>query len=85
MTYISIPVEIEAIQFSPLTLGEIPVFTKSTSFSFTIKGGKYNCLVTVNGGEKLLIIEDDFIIRDKSGIISIMKPDDFNKKYIKKE
>ena len=85
MTYISIPEEIEAIQFSPLTLGEIPAFTKCMNFSFTVKGGKYNCLVTVNGGEKLLIIEDDFIIRDKSGIISIMKPDDFNKEYIKKE
>ena len=85
MTYISIPVEIEAIQFTPATLGLIPTFTGSTSFQFSVKEGKYQCLITVNNGVKLLVIEDDYIIKDKNGNISIMKPDVFEKTYILKE
>ena len=85
MTYISIPVEIEAIQFGSDTLGQIPTFTRCTNFQFSVKSGLYNCLVTVNGGEKLLVIEKDYILKSKEGIISIMKPVDFEKSYIKKE
>lgn len=81
--YISIPIEIEALQFTPLTLGEIPVFTKCSNFQFSLKDNKYNCVITVDA-IKLLVIEDDFIINDK-GKISVMKPNEFNSKYIKKE
>ena len=85
MTYISIPIEIEAIQFTPLTLGLIPEFTGCTSMQFSIKDNKYQCLISVNNGVKLLVIESDYIIKDKTGNISIMKPDVFERTYIEKE
>lgn len=83
--YISIPEEIEAVQFKITTMSEVVVLSRCTNFQLSQKSGQYNCLVTVNDGEKLLIVEGDYVIRDSLGKISVMKADIFAKSYIKKE
>lgn len=82
--YISIPIEIEAIQFSVATLSDIIVFTECTNFQLSKKGNLYNCLITVNG-LKLLVIEGNYVIKNQNGDIEIMTAEIFEKSYIKKE
>lgn len=82
--YVSIPVEIEAIQFSVATLPEIIIFTECTNFQLTKKGGVYNCLITVDG-VKLLLIEGNYVTKTAEGDIAVVTEEVFNKSYIKKE
>lgn len=82
--YISIPTEIEAIQFSVATLSDIIVFTECSNFQLSKKGNVYNCLITVNG-LKLLVIEGNYVIKNQNGDIEIMTAEIFEKSYIKKE
>lgn len=82
--YISIPVEIEAIQFSVLTLSDIIVFTQCTNFQLSKKNGVYNCLITVDG-VKLLLIEGNYVTKDSDGKISVLTAEVFESSYIKKE
>lgn len=82
--YISIPVEIEAIQFSVATLSDIIVFTECTNFQLTKKNGVYNCLITVNG-VKLLLIEGNYVTKNSSGDINVVTAEVFEASYIKKE
>ena len=82
--YISIPVEIEAIQFSVATLSDIIIFTECTNFQLTKKNGVYNCLITVNGA-KLLLIEGNYVTKNSSGDITVVTAEVFEASYIKKE
>lgn len=82
--YISIPVEIEAIQFSVATLSDIIIFTECTNFQLTKKNGVYNCLITVNG-VKLLLIEGNYVTKNSSGDINVVTAEVFEASYIKKE
>ena len=82
--YISIPVEIEAIQFSTATLSDIIIFTECTNFQLTKKNGVYNCLITVNG-MKLLLIEGNYVTKNSSGDINVVTAEVFEASYIKKE
>lgn len=82
--YISIPVEIEAIQFSTATLSDIIIFTECTNFQLTKKNGVYNCLITVNG-VKLLLIEGNYVTKNSSGDINVVTAEVFEASYIKKE
>ena len=82
--YISIPVEIEALQFNVANLSELVIFTGCTNFQLSKKGNVYNCLITVNG-MKLLVIESNYVIKNTSGDIEIMTADVFEKSYVKKE
>lgn len=85
MKYISIPVEIDAVQFSIATLSELVIFSGCDNFQLSSKDGVYQCLLTVNNGQKLLVVTDDYVIKDTNGRISVMKPDVFNQSYIAKE
>ena len=82
--YISIPVEIEAIQFSIATLSDIIIFTECTNFQLSKKGGVYNCLITVDG-VKLLLIEGNYVTKNSDGAIEVLTAEVFEKSYIKKE
>lgn len=82
--YISIPVEIEAIQFSVATLSDIIIFTECTNFQLTKKNGVYNCLITVND-VKLLLIEGNYVTKNSSGDINVVTAEVFEASYIKKE
>ena len=82
--YISIPVEVEAIQFSIDTLSDIVLFTECTNFQLTKKNGIYNCLITVDG-VKLLLIESNYVVKNSEGDISVVTQEVFDKSYIKKE
>lgn len=82
--YVSIPVEIEALQFNVSNLSELVVFAGCTNFQLSKKGNTYNCLITVNG-MKLLVIETNYVIKNASGDIKIMTADVFEKSYVKKE
>ena len=82
--YISIPVEIEAIQFSTATLSDIIIFTECTNFQLTKKNGVYNCLITVNG-VKLLLIEGNYVTKNSSSDINVVTAEVFEASYIKKE
>lgn len=82
--YISIPVEIEAIQFSVATLSDIIIFTECTNFQLTKKNEVYNCLITVNGA-KLLLIEGNYVTKNSSGDINVVTAEVFEASYIKKE
>ena len=82
--YISIPIEIEAIQFDITTLSDIIVFTQCSNFQLSKKSGVYNCLITVDG-IKLLLIEGNYVTKNSSGDIEVITKEIFEKSYIKKE
>lgn len=82
--YISIPVEVEAVQFKIEDVSDVVVLSRCSNFQITKKGDIYNCLITVDG-IKLLVIEGNYVIRNKEGKISVVTEDIFNKTYIKKE
>ena len=83
-TYISIPIEIEAIQFNVNTLSDIILFTECSNFQLSKKGGVYNCLITVDG-VKLLLIEGNYVVKNSEGDISVVTEEVFEKSYVKKE
>lgn len=82
--YVSIPVEIEAIQFSVKTLSDIIIFTECSNFQLSKKSGVYNCLITVDG-VKLLLIEGNYVTKNSSGDINVVTAEVFEASYIKKE
>ena len=82
--YISIPIEIEAIQFDITTLSDIIVFTQCSNFQLSKKSGVYNCLITVDG-IKLLLIEGNYVTKNSSGDIEVITKEIFEKSYVKKE
>ena len=82
--YVSIPVEIEAIQFDVTTLSDIIVFTECSNFQLSKKSGVYNCLITVDG-VKLLLIEGNYVTKNSNGNISVVTAEVFESSYIKKE
>ena len=82
--YISIPVEIEAVQFNIENVSEVVILSGCSNFQITKKGDIYNCLITVDG-IKLLVIEGNYVIKDRDGKISVVTEDIFDKTYIKKE
>lgn len=82
--YVSIPVEIEAIQFSVETLSDIIVFTECSNFQLSKKSGVYNCLITVDG-VKLLLIEGNYVTKNSDGDIAVVTEEVFESSYIKKE
>ena len=82
--YISIPIEVEAVQFNIDNVSDVVIFSGCSNFQITKKGNMYNCLITVDG-IKLLVIEGNYIVKDKDGKISVITEDIFNKTYIKKE
>ena len=81
--YITIPVEVDALQFRKDNLSELVMFTECSNFELSKKGELFNCLITIDG-TKYLVIEGNFVVKkDKS--ISVLTEDVFNKNYIKKE
>lgn len=82
--YISIPVEIEAVQFNIGNVSEVVILSGCSNFQIMKKGDIYNCLITVDG-IKLLVIEGNYVIKDRDGKISVVTEDIFDKTYIKKE
>lgn len=83
-TYISVPIEVQAMQFNANNVTELVEFTKCTAFQLVIKNNVYNCTITVNG-VKLLVLETNFVIKNTDGSIQILSQEIFNNKYIKKE
>lgn len=81
--YETIPHEVEALQFTMMTMGLIPEFTGSTSFNIFIKDGILNAYVVV-GGVKMLLILNDYIVKDK-GEILVLKQREFDANYRKIE
>lgn len=81
--YISIPVEVEALQFKFAGLSDLIGFTGSSDFQVAKKGDVYNCLIAING-LKLLVIEGDYVVKKADGGIEIMTAADFAKKYVRK-
>lgn len=82
--YISIPVEVEAVQFKIENVSEVVILSGCSNFQIMKKGDIYNCLITVDG-VKLLVIEGNYVIKNKDGKISVLTEDIFDKTYIKKE
>lgn len=82
--YISIPIEVEAVQFKIENVSEVVILSGCSNFQIMKKGDIYNCLITVDG-VKLLVIEGNYVIKNKDGKISVLTEDIFNKNYIKKE
>lgn len=82
--YISIPYEVDALRFTVNSLSELVLFTECSNFELSKKGDLYNCLITIKG-KKLLVIEGNYVIKEKDGNIVLMTEDIFNKSYIKKE
>lgn len=82
--YINIPIEVEAVQFKIENVSEVVILSECSNFQIMKRGDIYNCLITVDG-VKLLIIEGNYIIKNKDGKISVLTEDIFNKTYIKKE
>lgn len=82
--YITIPIEVEALQFKKDNLSELVMFIECSNFELSKKGESFNCLITINGA-KLLVIEGNFVVKKSDKTISVMTEDVFNKNYIKKE
>lgn len=83
-TYITIPIEVEAMQYNRDNLNDLIKFTKCSNVNVTIRNGKFNCTATLNE-IKFLIIEDDYVVKNADGSINILSQDNFEKLYLKKE
>lgn len=77
--YETIPHEVEALQLSFMTLGEVSSFTGASNYTMALKNGVINLIITVNG-VKMLVIQDDYIVKD-GGEILIVKKKDFEANY----
>lgn len=82
MKYLSIQVEVDAVQFTGSNIDEILALTNASNIEIQIKDGIASCLITING-IKLLVLNTDYIIKDSESKITIMKQDVFNRNYIK--
>lgn len=82
--YITIQKEVEALQFNAMSFNELAVFLGSSNFQIIMKDGRCNCMALLDG-VKTLIIENDWLVKGTAEKISIVKPDEFEKEYIKKE
>ena len=47
--YISIPIEVEAVQFKIENVSEVVILSGCSNFQIMKKGDVYNCLITVGG------------------------------------
>ena len=82
--YVTVQREVEALQFNIMSFNELAFFLGSGNFQITMKDGKCNCTALLDG-VKTLIIENDWLVKSAAEKISIVKPDEFEKEYIKKE
>lgn len=88
MKYVSIPKEIEAVQFTGNNLNEIIMYLDVSEISIRLErrpDAVASCIITTKLGVKLVALQGDYITKDNVGNISIIKSDIFEKDYIKKE
>ena len=83
MRYETIPHEVDAMQLSFMTLGEISSFTGCSNYTMSVRNGVINVIITVNN-VKMLVVQDDYIVKD-AGEILIVKKKDFEQNYRKIE
>ena len=83
MRYESIPYEVEALQLTMATIGEVPEFNGSTSFNVFFKDGILQAYAVIHG-VKMLMILNDYIVKDKGDIL-VLKQKDFETSYRKVE
>lgn len=87
--YISVPYEVEALQFCKATMGDIEDFTNSEWCYFKKNKKTLTCELRV-GSVQLVLLDGDWLVKrtekqgDESGGISVMKPTEFEKAYVKK-
>lgn len=81
--YETVPHEVEAIQLTLMTLGDVVALTGATGYNVTLKNGTLNLIITVNN-VKMLVIQDDWIVKDDDEIL-IVKKRDFEANYRKLE
>lgn len=82
MKYITIPVEVDALQFSKSTMGDIQDFVNENC-TFTAQKGKFTCEFR-SGIALVRVQEGDYIVKDAKGGITIEKSGIFETKYVKK-
>lgn len=82
--YLTIPEEVEAIQFNVGSLSEIVMFTECDNFELSKKSDKYQLLLTISG-VKYLIIETNYIVKRNDGSFAVYPQTDFKSLFIIKE
>lgn len=84
MKYVSIPVEIEAIQFLNNNFNELISFTGVENIQMEFKDGRWSCTINTPLA-RLVVMEKDYIIKSETNMLSVLKPDIFEKSYTAKE
>lgn len=82
MKYITIPVEVEAIQFSRETMCDVQDFVNANC-TFTTQKRKFYCEFR-SGITLVRVQEGDYIVKDAQGGITVEKSGIFETKYVKK-
>lgn len=84
--YVSVPVEVDVLQFLSSTINDIPVFTNCESYKVTYNTGRYGCLITIKG-VTMQVMETDYLVKEVQTpqIVSVVKQSDFESKYKLKE
>lgn len=79
--YNSVVETVTAIQFNFDVLKDLYMFLGMTDVTYSVKNRNLSGVITGSNNEKLSVQKNDFVVKDSQGIISVWKPDDFNKKY----
>lgn len=84
MIYERIPEEVDAIQFTGMNATELVTLTNCTSLSVKFFNKKWSCSLNVNN-QSLVVVENDYVVKQEDGSVYIEKPDAFEKKFRLKE
>lgn len=83
--YNSITKSVTAIKFTFDVLKDIYLFLGMKDVSYFVKNRTLSAIITGTNDEKLNVQKNDYIVKDSSGNITIWKPDEFEKNYVKTE
>lgn len=81
MKYQSIPVTIDAIQFTG-NVDEVIKFTNVDNIEVAFKEGRWSCIINTPL-VRLVVLENDYIIKSEINELSVVKQDIFEKTYKK--
>ena len=81
--YKTITKNVQAIQFNFDELKSIYLFLDYRDVTYSIKNRTLSGIVTGRDGEKLSVAKNDYIVKDSEKKITIWKPEDFNKEFVK--
>lgn len=77
--YMKKPTVVEAVQYTGSNLEEIIEFCSSLG---KIEVHDRGLILNLSDGRSRMILKEDFVLKNKSGLVAILSPDTFNTEYM---